>query len=156
MCLSVFIGSHLDLVPDNAEPSSLGIELSNRVPSPLQRYPFVYFVGEKAKSDELGCSCIFAQHINWGEAGPIVGSADVSDEDERQAFDELQAYVIAAIQTKKPVSLACDDLDDADEPGDIDAYTHLIVRPEMISVDNYLFADPTAPFPWRAFHITPR
>lgn len=154
MCLGVYLGCHDLLNVDTPSENSLGIELASWNPPPIVHFPFSYYLGRKGKGDTLECSCLLAQHVDWDETGPTVSLDSLYPRTGPCPFDTLKSYVLLAMGSRQPVTLVCDDSGGCVQESANEDYDHLVISAEMISSDNYLFADAAAPFPWRAFHLT--
>ena len=153
MCLSVYLGSHEPIQIRKVQNGALGIEKAKWAPPALASFPFQYYLGQQGEGDELGCTCLLAQHVVWHEQGPSV----VLDEDYSKdscPFRDLQAYVASAQRTSKPVVVVCDDSGGAPQECSDEDYDHLIVSIEMFAPSSFVFADPVASFPWRVMYVT--
>jgi hypothetical protein len=154
MCLSVYLGSHKPLATPTILEGGLGIEKAKWTPPALSKFPFSYYLGRKGKGDVLECSCLLAQHVDWGERGPTVCFDDLYSNEPSCPFESLRTYVETAQQSGKPVILVCDDSGGVEQACSDEDYDHVIISSEMISPETYLFADPTSIFPWRVFYLT--
>ncbi|MDA8587241.1 hypothetical protein N9L47_13430 [Rhodobacteraceae bacterium] len=154
MCLSVYLGSHKALLSQCVDKGALGIEKAKWTPPALSGFPFTYYLGRNGEGDELECSCLLAQHVEWGERGPNVCLDDLFSKAPSCPFKELRGYVETAQQTGSPVTLVCDDTGGSPQECSDQDYEHLVISPEMIGPTSYLFADPMASFPWRVFYVT--
>lgn len=151
MCLSVYLGCHDELPVGDVPEGSLGIEAAQWKPPPLANLPFVYYLGRKGNGDELECSCLLAQHVEWTENGLTVCLDGLYSEAPSCPFKDLRSHVEAAQRNGKPVVMVCDDSGGCEQKSSDEDYDHLVINAEMISPATYLFADPVSLFPWRAF-----
>lgn len=153
MCLSVYLGSNDPIQIRNVRNGALGIELAEWTPPALSGFPFRYYLGQKSKGNDLGCSCLLAQHVEWNEHGPTV-CLDQHYSEAQCPFEALRSYVAEAQESGRPVVLACDDSGGSPQHCTNEDYDHVIINREMITPTSYLFADPIASFPWRIFYLT--
>lgn len=153
MCLSVYLGSHEPIPIRKVPKGSLGIEAAKWTPPALSKFPFRYYLGSQGDGDELECSCLLAQHVEWNERGPSV-CLDKLYSEANCPFGDLRKYVSTAQRTAKPVVIACDDSDGSPLQCCDDDYDHLVISVEMIASTFFLFADPLSSFPWRVLYLT--
>ena len=153
MCLSVYLGSHEPIEIRKVQHGTLGIEAAKWAPPALSSFPFRYYLGRQGEGDELECSCLLAQHIDWNEHGPSVCLDELYSE-EQCPFGALRDYVADAQKTAKPVVVACDDSGGSPQECSNEDYDHLVVSVEMIAPTSFLFADPFSSFPWRVMYVT--
>jgi hypothetical protein len=153
MCLNVYLGCYKPLHARSISEGSLGFEKAKWSPPALAKLPFRYYMGNKGSSSDLECSCPLAQHVEWTENGPSVSFDSQYPRGHVCPFEVLRGYVNEAQQSGKPVVLVCDDSGGCPQECDDDDYEQLIISSEMITPDNFLFADPRALFPWRVFHL---
>lgn len=152
MCLSVFIGSHEPIPFGNVPEGGLGIGAAKWTPPALSKFPHRCYLGRMGAGEELECSCLLAQHVEWTDAGPKV-SVGNQYQPKQCHFDDLRRYLSLAQRSRKPVVLACDDSGGSPQACSNNDYDHLLISLEMVSAKSYLFADPLAAFPWRVFYL---
>ncbi|MEP1538835.1 MAG: hypothetical protein ABJQ34_20935 [Paracoccaceae bacterium] len=150
--MSVYLGSYEQLPTQSMREGALGIEDAKWTPPALAEFPHRYFLGRKGRGDELECSCLLAQHVEWTECGPTIDFDELYFP-EQCPFDDLRGFISAAQRTGKPVVLACDDLGGSPHDCTNEDYNHMVISEEMITKNNFLFADPLALFPWRVFYL---
>ncbi|WP_131821846.1 hypothetical protein [Salipiger marinus] len=152
MCLSVYLGSHEPIQLRRVQKGSLGIEAAKWTPPALSSFPFRYYLGRQGDDDELECSCLLAQHVEWNEHGPKVRLDELYFE-APCPFNDLRDYVSAAQRTAKPVVVACDDSGGIPQECSDEDYDHLVISVEMIAPTSFLFAAPLSSYPWRILYL---
>jgi len=156
MCLAVYMGCNEELETfSEAAEGSLCFELCKWIPPRLERYNYVYYLGRKGQGDELECSCLLMEYVEWTDKGPIVSSDDLFPSDGPCPFDTLKSYVLQTRGSLKNVTLVCDDNGGCEHKSDASEYGELAIRPSMIKRGNLLFADIFGSTPWRIFHVIP-
>ena len=153
MCLSVYLGSHERILDQSTRTGDLGISEAKWTPPALSKFPYRYYLGRKGDGDELECSCLLSQHIEWTVHGPTVRFDELYYPREN-AFDDLRRYVGSAQRTGKPVMLVCDDLSGIPHDVSDKDYDQMVISRDMITAKTFLFVEPNACFPWRVFHLT--
>ena len=153
MCLSVYIGCEHDFEAGNHEHGGLGFEPAEWRPPPLEGYRHVYYVGRKGDAGKLECSCTLLKHVVWDHPIGHVKADPLYPQSGECPFVTLRRFVEIASAGDRPVAIVCDDSGGVAQECHSNDYDHGVITLDMIKRDNFLFADPIAMFPWRAFYL---
>ncbi len=150
MCLSVYIGSHIQIRSLNASlTGSLGIETAKWLPPTLSKYEFIYYVGRIGTGADLECSCLLSEYVVWSDDGPTTEVDDLYPEQGPCPYGTLKQYVEQGLESSGHVSIVCDDSGGLEQNSDASDYCESLIRPSMIKRGNLIFADMSSSIPWR-------
>lgn len=158
MCLAVYLGTNVPLeMPADVARGSLGIELATWTPPPLSRnHKYVYYLGQKAETAELACSCLLLEHVNWTETAPIV-TADADElcpEDAPCPFEQLRVFCAAATAGGDFATIVCDDGGGQEQVCSEEDYgSPRLVRVEHVARGHLMFAETSGGIPWGVWHV---
>lgn len=155
MCLSVYLGTMAPVkLTKKPNAENVGIEPASWTPPSLKRCQHVYYLGLAGGAKKLECSCLFLEHIDWSEDGPVVSSDDLYPETGPCPFETLRNLTGQALLSGH-ASIVCDDSGGLAQLCGAGDYCDSVIRLSMIRKGQLLFADVSGGIPWKHFYVIP-
>ncbi len=156
MCVGIYIATHRPLDPPATGRNGLGIEPAPFVPPPLRARRHVYAVGQKdGDGPGLTCACFLLEHVDWGEANPVLTHDEGYARAEDCPFAALAALLETALARDGLADLLSADLEGPALEADEAPYPQRVLMPRLVVPGGLLFAHPNARFPRCHYVVVP-